>query len=319
MVSKRKIIMDCDPGIDDAFALAFAAANTDVLEIIGITTVAGNLPIEQTTENALRLSAFYGLKDVPVAMGARVPLVREPLTASDIHGANGLGGVEIPETDKIPASSNAVTYMKKLIDELPIGEKVTLVPTGPCTNIALLLRVFPEVKDRIEEIVLMGGASVGGNITMSGEFNIYEDPEAAAIVFDSGLPVVMCGLDATEKSGLTMEEADVLLQSGGPVATALGEMLKFYFICDSNSDHDIASIHDASTLMYMLHPEVYKAVKMPVKVDCSEGLNRGTTVCDTRTWAPKEGVTTTVLMDSDCEQFSKYLMEAIFSLDKRLV
>lgn len=317
MVNKRKIIMDCDPGIDDALALAFAAAHQDVFELIGITTVAGNLPIEITTDNALRLSAFYGLKDVPVAMGARVPLVRAPLTASDIHGANGLGGVEVPDTDKIPASSNAVVFMKKLIDELPAGDKVTLVPTGPFTNVALLLRVFPEVKNRIEEIVLMGGAALGGNITMSGEFNVYEDPEAAAIVFDSGLPIVMCGLDATEKSGLNREATEKLLQSDGMIARTLGKMLQFYFDCPSNSGRSMVCIHDAVTYMYMLHPEIYKAVKMPVKVDCSEGLNRGATICDARAWAyDTDQVKTTVLMDADSEKFSEYLLEALLSLDK---
>lgn len=316
MASKRKIIVDCDPGIDDAFALALAAANLETFDVLGITTVSGNLPIEQTTENALRLSVFYGMKDIPVAVGAGVPLVRTPLTAVAVHGVNGLGNVDIPETDKAPVSGNAVTFMKELIDALPEGEKVTIVPTGPCTNIALLLRVFPEVKERIEEIVLMGGAAIGGNITMSGEFNIYEDPEAAAIVFDSGLPIVMCGLDVTGKCGLGREELAVLMNSEGSIAGALGKMLEFYFENESNYGHDIASIHDASTIMYLLHPEIYKGVRMPVTVDCSEGLNRGATICDTRVWTYENEPTTTVLMDADNEKFRVYLLEAILKLDK---
>ena len=318
MVNKRKIIMDCDPGIDDAVALCVAAAHPEAFEVIGITTVAGNQTIEKVTENALRLSDFYGLKDVPVAMGAVCPIVRPALTAADIHGANGIGDVYIPETEKQPASRNAVTFMKELIDALPEGEKVTLVPTGPCTNVALLLRVFPEVKERIEAIVLMGGAALGGNITATGEFNVYEDPEAAAIVFDSGLPVVMCGLDATEKCGLDRKEAAKLAASDRKIVSTVGKMVQFYFTGPSYENQEIACIHDSVTFMYMLHPEIFRAVKMPVKVDCSEGTNRGTTICDTRTWAYTEEPTTTVLMDADGEKFREYLLEAIYALDERL-
>lgn len=318
MVNKRKIIMDCDPGIDDAIALCLAAAHPEAFEIIGITTVAGNQTIEKTTENALRLSCFYGLKDVPVAMGAVCPIVRPALTAADIHGANGIGDVYIPETEKKPASRNAVTFMKELIDALPEGEKVTIVPTGPCTNVGLLLRVFPEVKERIEEIVLMGGAALGGNITATGEFNVYEDPEAAAIVFDSGLPVVMCGLDATEKCGFDREMAAKLAASEGKIISTVGKMVQFYFTGPSYENQHIACIHDSVTFMYMLHPEIFKAVKMPVKVDCSEGTNRGMTICDTRTWAYDHEPVTTVLMDADGEKFREYLLEAIYALDKRL-
>lgn len=318
MVNKRKVIMDCDPGIDDAFAIAFAAAHQEEIELIGITSVTGNLPIEVTTTNALNLSDYFGLKNVPVAMGANVPIVRQPLTASEIHGANGLGGVEIPKTDKKPVSVNAVVFMKQLIDELPADEKVTFVPTGPFTNVALLLRVFPEVKERIEQIVLMGGATFGGNITLSGEFNVYEDPEAAAIVFDSGLPVVMCGLDATMSVGLFREDNELLLQSESEVVRSLGKMLQFYFECDSNDGFSRVHVHDAHTFMYILHPEIYRAVKMPVKVDCSEGLNRGATICDPRKWAYTEEPNTTVLMEADSDAFRKYLMEAILSLGTKV-
>lgn len=314
MVNKRKVIMDCDPGIDDAFAIAFAAAHREEIELIGMTSVAGNLPIEITTANALKLSDFFGLKEVPVAMGARVPIVRPSLTATDIHGANGLGGVEIPSSGKLPVSSNAVVFMKKVIDDLPVGERVTLVPTGPFTNVALLLRVFPEVKDRIEEIVLMGGAFIGGNITMSGEFNVYEDPEAAAIVFGSGLPVVMCGLDVTMSAGLTREDTEMLAKSEKQRIRALGEMLQFYFDRDSNSESQTVNIHDAHTVMYLLHPEIYRGVKMPVKVDCSEGLNRGATICDTRSEADREHANTTVLMGVDQDKFRAYMLEGILAL-----
>lgn len=317
MVNKRrKIIMDCDPGIDDAVALCVAAAHPEAFELIGITTVAGNQTIEKTTANALTLSAYYGLEDVPVAMGAVTPILRPALTAADIHGANGMGDVAIPATDKKPASNNAVLFLKQLIDSLPEDEKVTLVPTGPFTNIALLFCVFPEVKERIEEIVLMGGAAFGGNITSTGEFNVYEDPEAAAIVFNSGLPIVMCGLDATEKCGLDAEAVQYLMDNGGELARTVAQMVQFYFKTPSYENQKMACIHDSVTYMYMLHPEIFKAVKMPVSVDCSEGTNRGMTICDPRTWAYESEPTTTVLMDADGVKFREYLVESILKLDR---
>ena len=316
-MANRKIIMDCDPGIDDAVAMCLAAAHPEEFEFLGITTVAGNQTIGKVTENALRLSSFWKI-NAPVARGSAVPIVRQPLTASDIHGGNGLGGVELPPSENEIVPENAVPFMKKLIDELPQGEKVTLVPTGPLTNIALLLRVFPEVSQRIDEIVLMGGAMCGGNITETGEFNIYEDPEAAAIVFGSGLPIVMCGLDATGKCGLDRETVNVLASESGLASKTIGSMIQFYLNGPAYGGLPKASIHDASTFMYMLHPEIYEGRKMVVKVDCSEGLNRGMTVCDTRTKMQDAPSDTMVLTGADGKKFREYLLEAIHRMDERL-
>ena len=201
-MEKRKIIMDCDPGIDDAIALAYAAAHPEAFDLLAVTTVAGNQTIEKVTRNALDLTALYKL-NVPVAAGMVEPIVREPQTASEFHGENGLGDCTIPKSDAEPVKEMAVFYIKKLLTELPEGEKVTLICTAPLTNIGILLKIYPEVKNKIQEIILMGGAIAGGNATASAEFNIYVDPEAARIVFKSGVPVVMCGLDVTEKCALT--------------------------------------------------------------------------------------------------------------------
>lgn len=317
MENRRKIIMDCDPGIDDAVALALAAAHQESFEILGITTVAGNQTIEKVTENALRLVEFYGL-DVPVARGASTPVVRRPLTASDIHGGNGLGNVEIPAVPGKTAADNAVLFIRELIGNLPEGEKVTLIPTGPLTNIALLFRVFPEVKDRIEEIVLMGGAVFGGNVTAAAEFNIYEDPEAAAIVFDSGLPIVMCGLTATKKCGMSRGTAAELSSGSGRIGRAVGNMIRFYLNGPAYGGKPMASIHDAVTFMYLLHPEIFRTEKMAVTVDCSDGPCLGMTVCDMRGKCSPEELTTVVLTDADGELFEKYLVEAICDLEARL-
>ncbi len=316
MASKRKIIMDCDPGIDDAVALCLAAAHPEAFDIVGITTVAGNQTIEKVTENALRLVDFYGL-DIPVAKGAGTPIMRPPVTASDIHGKNGIGDIEIPETDRKTVPEHAVLFMKKIFDELPEGEKITLVPTGPLTNIALMFDLFPEIKDQVEEIVLMGGAAVGGNVTAASEFNIYEDPEAAAIVFRSGLPIVMCGLDATHLCGVNRENAADLVEHGGKIAAAVGGMVQFYLKSPAYKEKDAACIHDAVTFMYLMHPEIYNGVKMPVSVDCSDGPMRGNTLCDMRGTVPEEGLTVTVLMDADGSKFQEYLLEAVRMLDAK--
>lgn len=317
MENKRKIIMDCDPGIDDAVALCLAAAHPEAFEILGITTVAGNQTIEKVTENALRLVGFYGL-DVPVAKGAKTPILRPPVTASDIHGKNGIGDVEIPKTDRKAVDENAVMFMKRQFSQLAEGEKITLVPTGPLTNIALLFAVFPEVKDRVEEIVLMGGAAVGGNITSASEFNIYEDPEAAAIVFNSGIPTVMCGLDATKLCGLDRKAMKALMGEEGKIARTVGGMVSFYLKSPAYRNKNAACIHDAVTFMYLLHPEIFEGIKMPVSVDCSDGPMRGNTLCDMRGTDTGEHLTTTVLMDADGEKFQDYLLDAIHALDKRL-
>ncbi len=317
MGNRRKILMDCDPGIDDSVAIALAAAHPEAFEILGVTAVAGNLGILTTTENALRMTEFCGLQ-VPVAAGAARPLTGPVKEASEIHGANGIGNVQLPPPAGKAVEENAVLFLYHTIMALPDGEKVTLVPTGPLTNIALLLRVFPEVKDRIEEIVLMGGAVNGGNVTATAEFNIYADPVAADIVFGAGLPLVMCGLDVTNFCGIDRETAARMVKSEGAVEKAVGEMVEFYLESEIYARNSYASIHDAVTFMYLLHPEIYESCLMPVQVDCSEGTNRGMTICDQRSWSYEEEPKTRVLLKADSQKFREYLIASIQELDLRL-
>ena len=305
--------MDCDPGIDDGIALAYAAAHQDEIELLAVTTFAGNQTIDKVTKNALELVDFYGLK-VPVARGQERPLVKEVIHAEEFHGETGLGHCVLPETGTKAASDNAVFFIREILDDLPEGQQVTFSETAPMTNLALLLRVFPEVKDKIRRIVFMGGAVKGGNVTPAAEFNIYADPEAAKIVFEAGIPLVMCGLDATMKCNLTRNQIMKLCQSGNPVARACGDMAG-YVLENSSKYRCVASIHDAVPFMYLLHPEFFKMEKAILDVDCSDGAGRGAMLCDFRWWLhDEEKIKDMILTDADTESFQQELFEAIYSV-----
>ena len=305
--------MDCDPGIDDGIALAYAAAHQDEIELLAVTTFAGNQTIDKVTKNALELVDFYGLK-VPVARGQERPLVKEVIHAEEFHGERGLGHCVLPETGTKAASDNAVFFIREILDDLPEGQQVTFIETAPMTNLALLLRVFPEVKDKIRRIVFMGGAVKGGNVTPAAEFNIYADPEAAKIVFEAGIPLVMCGLDATMKCNLTRNQIMKLCQSGNPVARACGDMAG-YVLENSSKYRCVASIHDAVPFMYLLHPEFFKMEKAILDVDCSDGAGRGAMLCDFRWWLhDEEKIKDMILTDADTESFQQELFEAIYSV-----
>lgn len=283
------------------------------MELLAITTFAGNATIDKVTKNALELVDFYGLK-VPVARGQERPLVKEVIHAEEFHGETGLGHCVLPETGTKAASDNAVFFIREILDDLPEGQQVTFIETAPMTNLALLLRVFPEVKDKIRRIVFMGGAVKGGNVTPAAEFNIYADPEAAKIVFEAGIPLVMCGLDATMKCNLTRNQIMKLCQSGNPVARACGDMAG-YVLENSSKYRCVASIHDAVPFMYLLHPEFFKMEKAILDVDCSDGAGRGAMLCDFRWWLhDEEKIKDMILTDADTESFQQELFEAIYSV-----
>jgi len=311
-MENRNIIIDCDPGIDDAVAILLAIANEDKLNILGITTVTGNQSIEKVTNNALKLVSFLN-KNIKIAKGADTPLIREKRVAGTVHGTTGMGNYELPETTSKIVSENAIEFLKNTI--LESSEKVTLVPIGPLTNIALLLKVYPEVKENIEEIVLMGGAISGGNVTSTAEFNIWADPEAAKIVFASKVKIVMNGLDVTHSTGLYRDDVNELLKSKGKVSNMCGEVLNFYFNGDHVKEGTFTPIHDASAIMYLIHPELFSHRYMPVAVDCSESLNRGMTVGDNREWIKYDETNPKVLMGVDTVKFRELLLDSIYKLD----
>ena len=311
-MSKINVWIDCDPGIDDAIALEAAAASQDALHIHGISTVAGNQTIERVTNNALALSSFLKL-DVPVVRGAEGPLTRAKEDAGHVHGETGLGNTVLPKTEKQAEKGNTFQLIRDAIMNLPEDEKMTLVPVGPLTNIALLLKVYPEVNTRIKEIVLMGGGTFG-NRTPTAEFNIWGDPEAAKIVFDSDLPIVMCGLDVTHKSGLDRNQVEAMFTSQNEVQQAFGDMLKFYFDSPAYINSDLVHIHDAVAVIYVTNPEIFKGIQVSVDVDCTDDINRGMTVCDLRKTAPEAGRNVTLLNDIDLTAFQNILLEKLSSL-----
>jgi inosine-uridine nucleoside N-ribohydrolase len=271
------ILLDCDPGHDDAIALLLALASPE-LELLGVTTVAGNQTLEKTTANALRVLELAGRGDVPVAAGADRPLARELFIAAYVHGESGLDGPELPEPRGAPIEQHAVDFLAERILGSP--RQVTLVPVGPLTNVALLLSRYPEAAQNVERIVIMGGAIAEGNVTPAAEFNIYVDPEAAWRVFHSGLPVTMIGLDVTHRA-LMMPTHVERLRASGDIGRFVAELHDFFVRYHERTyGTEGAPIHDAVAVAQVLRPGIVETLHRHVDVDCESRLCRGRTVVD---------------------------------------
>jgi inosine-uridine nucleoside N-ribohydrolase len=274
---KKSIILDVDPGHDDAVAIMLACGARD-LDLLAVTTVAGNVPLEKTTRNALRVLSLISHTGVPVAAGASSPLRRPLRTAEDIHGESGLEGPEIPDASFGPDERGASALIADTLRASP--EPVTLVPVGPLTNVATLLREHPELKERIARISLMGGSIGLGNTTPAAEFNIYVDPEAAREVFESGLPITMSGLDVTHQAGAGRAEREKL-RSLGRIGGVVAELLEYFASTyESVFGFDAPPLHDAVAVAAVLEPGLLKTRPMRVDVECESELTRGETVCD---------------------------------------
>lgn len=301
MTNPRKIIIDTDPGIDDAVAIAAAVFN-EKLQIELISTVAGNVSVEKTTNNALRLVEFFG-KDIPVAQGACKPLIRTPKNASHIHGDSGMDGFDFKGTSKVVCEKNAVDKMREII--LTSDEKITLVPIGPLTNIALLLSCYPECKENIREIVMMGGSSGRGNDTPAAEFNIYADPEAAKMVMASGVKIVMCPLDVTMTATL-----DLATINGLRDMNKVGEM--FYNLFNHYRGGSVAKgglkMHDLTTIAYLSKPELFTSEECFVDVETSGEYTAGFTVVDLKDLYKKEK-NVTFCTGIDVEGFRTWMLD----------
>lgn len=303
------IILDCDPGHDDAIAMVLALASPE-LDVKSITASAGNQTPDKTLRNVLRMLTLLGRQDIPVAGGARKPLMRELIIADNVHGESGLDGPALPEPDFAPQACTAVELMAKTLRESP--QPVTIVATGPQTNVALLLNSHPELHDKIARIVLMGGAMVLGNWQPAAEFNIYVDPEAAEIVFQSGIPVVMAGLDVTHRAQIHGLDIERFRQVGNPVATIVAELLDFFmeYHKDAKWGFTGAPLHDPCTITWLLKPELFTSVERWVGVETQGKYTQGMTVVDYYFLTGKQP-NTTVLLDIDRERFVDLLVERL--------
>jgi inosine-uridine nucleoside N-ribohydrolase len=305
-VSPTPILLDCDPGHDDAIALLLVLASPE-LELLGVTSVSGNQTLEKTTANAIRVLEFAGRGDIPVAAGADRPLVRERFVAAYVHGETGLDGPDLPPPQAEPISRHAVDFLADRIRER--DGAVTLVPTGPLTNIALLLALHPDA--RPERIVLMGGAVGEGNVTPAAEFNIWADPEAAARVFGSGIDVTMIGLDVTHKALFSTAHMGRL---AGRVGEMVTELLRFYDKFHRKVyGFDGSPIHDAVAVAHVIDPALVETKHRNVEIDVESELCRGRTVADI--WARTEREPNVhVGVEIDADGFLELLIERINSL-----
>ncbi|AXV20025.1 pyrimidine-specific ribonucleoside hydrolase RihA [Aeromonas veronii] len=273
------VILDCDPGHDDAIALILALASPE-LDVLAVTTSAGNQTPDKTLNNALRILTLLGRDDIPVAAGAPKPLARELIIADNVHGESGLDGPKLPDPAFAPQAMTGLELMAKCLRESP--EPVTLVPTGPLTNIALLLAAHPELKPRIARIVLMGGAAGAGNWTPAAEFNIYVDPEAADMVFKSGIPITMCGLDVTHEAQVMDEDIERVRTITNPVAQCVAGLLDFFMIYHRDPKWGFvgAPLHDPCTIAWLLAPELFHGVECRVDIETRGEHTVGMTVVD---------------------------------------
>ncbi|HDX8615715.1 pyrimidine-specific ribonucleoside hydrolase RihA [Aeromonas dhakensis] len=273
------VILDCDPGHDDAIALILALASPE-LKVLAVTTSAGNQTPDKTLNNALRILTLLGRRDIPVAAGAPKPLARELIIADNVHGESGLDGPKLPDPAFAPVAMTALELMAKCLRESP--DPVTLVPTGPLTNIALLLAAHPELKSKIARIVLMGGAAGAGNWTPAAEFNIYVDPEAADMVFNSGLPITMCGLDVTHQAQVMDEDIERVRAITNPVAQCVAGLLDFFMIYHRDPKWGFAGapLHDPCTIAWLLAPALFHGVECRVDIETGGTHTSGMTVVD---------------------------------------
>lgn len=310
----RKIIIDTDPGQDDAVAILLALGSPD-LEVLGLTAVAGNVPLKLTQKNARKICELAGRPDVKVFAGAVRPLARQLVTAEEVHGKTGLNGPELPEPKMPLQDQYAVDFIVDTLMEEPVGT-VTLCPLGPLTNIALALIREPRIAPRIQEIVLMGGGYFEqGNVTPSAEFNIYVDPQAADVVLRAGIPTVMMPLDVTHKALTSKKRTAAIRNIGNRVGKATAEMLDYFERFDeSKYGTDGGPLHDPCVIAYLLKPELFKGRLCNVSIETASELTMGATVVD---WwgVTKKPKNATVMRDIDADSFFALITERLARLD----
>ena len=306
-----KIIIDCDPGRDDAVALLLAMASPEELDIRGVACVAGNVPLELTAANARRIVELAGRSDIPVYAGCARPIMRPLVTAAHVHGADGLAGAKLPPPSMALSDGHAVDFI--IAECLGAGpDGITLCPLGPLTNIALAIIKAPEILPNIAGIVLMGGAAPGpGNVTPAAEFNIYVDPHAAHVVFDCGRPIVMHGLNVTHKALATPERIATIRALETPVADAVAAILTDYGRAGEEGDGDSGGpLHDPCVIAYLLRPQLFSGGRARVRIETQSESTLGRTVADWRDADPNA----LVIADIDAAAFFALITERLARL-----
>ena len=272
-----KVIIDCDPGHDDALAILLAGQHLDIL---GITTVAGNQTLDKVTANALKIVELMDRTDIPVFRGARDPLLRKAVHAGHIHGESGLDGPDLPTPVKEVESRHAVDF---IVQTLMAEDDVWLAPVGPLTNVALAIRQCPEIVSRMGGISLMGGSLTTGNSTATAEFNIWFDAEAARIVYESGAPIKMCGLNLTQQANATNREIERIRNRGNRVGEVVAQLLEFYLDAGERmTGIRKSALNDPCAVAVLIHPALLEFEAMHVSVETRGELTYGMTVCDYR-------------------------------------
>lgn len=274
---RARIVLDCDPGIDDAMALALVLG-TPSAELVGVTTVAGNVPLSRTTANALRLTEFFGSPEIPVIAGSSLPLTRPSVFAEHVHGADGLGGAPVPDSTRALTPGFGPDF---IVDQLAAAPgEITLIAIGPMTNIALALRKEPRIVEWAREFVVMGGSYTRGNITPAAEFNFFADPEAAAVVFGAGWSPVLIGLDLTLQARVDRDVLDRWRGYGPLSNNLLVPSIGNYFDTGIGEQHLGPAVHDACAVAYCLHPELFTTRAAQTRIETSGTFTSGMSVVD---------------------------------------
>lgn len=309
----RKILIDCDPGHDDIMAILLALAHPEELEILGYTTVCGNQLLDKVTDNLCRVLTLIN-QDGKIAKGYDAPLCYavEPQPAA--HGESGLDGPILPASKIKPLELHAIEFMKKCIEESE--EKVTIVALAPLTNVAMFLKTYPHLKEKLDCITLMGGGIERGNILEKAEFNIYADPHAAKIVFESGVPIIMSPLEVCADCSILHTEIDAL-KGKGKVQDLAHDILQFFSLYGRKRGVDRSSIYDAAPMMHLIHPEYFSSAFYPVGIETQGQYTRGMTVVDQRLPMDKTKVNTEVLLHCDREKFIQCFLDSLKRLDNK--
>ena len=309
----EKIILDCDPGHDDALALTMAVASEQI-ELLGVTTSAGNQTPDKTLNNALRMLTLLGATDIPVAGGNHRPLMRDLKIADYVHGETGLDGADLPEPTFEPVHQPAVELIADILRVQT--EPITLVVTGPMTNIALFLRVHPELENKIKQVVFMGGAVGQGNVYPTTEFNMAVDPEAAKIVVNEGIPLVMAGLNVTLKAQICHDDLEKIRQINNPVAQAITGQMEFYGKWSGQDEFGLVGtpVHDPCTIAYLLKPEIFETHPAYLDVETQGQLTAGETVVDFA-GLMNQKPNVKVIMDLDRQRFVDLIIDLLHHFD----